>query len=233
MANVAYLTVMTPLEILTSNAVAVTFANRVLGVMAWIVPFSVACSTFGGATGSSFSAARVFHASARQGHMVKAFSYISISRSTPFPPILLQASIALLMIAVGGITSLIDYMSFITWFFLALSFMSVLVFRITKKDEPRPYRVPTALPILMFLVAITLLILPIVLKPQLQFLYAVLTVFTGVFFYVPFIHYRKPVYGLDLFSRLMISCCRIAPPETVVRNEKVAVTSEYPIPIKV
>ncbi|GAU95201.1 hypothetical protein RvY_06860-1 [Ramazzottius varieornatus] len=123
MANVAYLTVMTPLEILTSNAVAVTFANRVLGVMAWIVPFSVACSTFGGATGSSFSAARVFHASARQGHMVKAFSYISISRSTPFPPILLQASIALLMIAVGGITSLIDYMSFITWFFLALSFM--------------------------------------------------------------------------------------------------------------
>ena len=107
---------------------------------------------------------RVFHASAREGHMVKVFSYISISRATPLPPILLQvpvnfrteryppfchcytplifqALIALFMIAVGGITSLIDYTSFLSWLFLAMSFMSLLVFRKTKKNEHRPYKV--------------------------------------------------------------------------------------------
>ncbi|ETE64658.1 Large neutral amino acids transporter small subunit 2, partial [Ophiophagus hannah] len=47
-ANVAYVTAMSPEELLASNAVAVTFGEKLLGVMAWIMPISVALSTFGG-----------------------------------------------------------------------------------------------------------------------------------------------------------------------------------------
>ena len=45
-----------PAEILASDAIAVTFANRTLGVMAWIMPLFVASSAFRG-----LSVARAHH----------------------------------------------------------------------------------------------------------------------------------------------------------------------------
>uniref|UniRef100_G3WMM0 Solute carrier family 7 member 8 n=1 Tax=Sarcophilus harrisii TaxID=9305 RepID=G3WMM0_SARHA len=53
-ANIAYVTAMSPQELLASNAVAVTFGEKLLGVMSWIMPISVALSTFGGVNGSLF-----------------------------------------------------------------------------------------------------------------------------------------------------------------------------------
>ncbi|ROL55202.1 Large neutral amino acids transporter small subunit 2 [Anabarilius grahami] len=54
-ANIAYVTAMSPQELLASNAVAVTFGEKLLGVMSWIMPISVALSTFGGVNGSLFT----------------------------------------------------------------------------------------------------------------------------------------------------------------------------------
>ena len=58
LVNIAYFTVMTPAEVLASSSVAVTFGDRVFGSASWIVPIGVACSTFGAANGSAFTAAR-------------------------------------------------------------------------------------------------------------------------------------------------------------------------------
>ncbi|CAB1351533.1 unnamed protein product [Coregonus sp. 'balchen'] len=57
-ANIAYVTAMSPQELLASNAVAVTFGEKLLGVMSWIMPISVALSTFGGVNGSLFTSSR-------------------------------------------------------------------------------------------------------------------------------------------------------------------------------
>ncbi|KAI8504398.1 b(0,+)-type amino acid transporter 1 [Branchiostoma belcheri] len=55
LVNIAYFTVMSPLELLESPAVAATLGTRTLGVMAWIIPLSVAFSTFGAANGTCFT----------------------------------------------------------------------------------------------------------------------------------------------------------------------------------
>lgn len=56
--NVSYLAVMSPAEMSASDAVAVTFGNRILGALAWLMPLSVTISTFGSANGTLFAAGR-------------------------------------------------------------------------------------------------------------------------------------------------------------------------------
>ncbi|GAB5582211.1 Y+L amino acid transporter 2 [Prionailurus iriomotensis] len=53
--NVAYFTAMSPQELLASNAVAVTFGEKLLGYFSWVMPVSVALSTFGGINGYLFT----------------------------------------------------------------------------------------------------------------------------------------------------------------------------------
>uniref|UniRef100_A0A671M2E2 Asc-type amino acid transporter 1-like n=1 Tax=Sinocyclocheilus anshuiensis TaxID=1608454 RepID=A0A671M2E2_9TELE len=59
LTNIAYFSSMSPQELLESNAVAVTFGEKLLGVFSWVMPISVALSTFGGINGYLFTSSRV------------------------------------------------------------------------------------------------------------------------------------------------------------------------------
>lgn len=56
--NISYLAAMSPEEMVDSEAVAVTFGNRILGAFTWLMPLSVTISTFGSANGTLFAAGR-------------------------------------------------------------------------------------------------------------------------------------------------------------------------------
>lgn len=85
LVNISYFTVLTPHELLTSNAVAVTFGDRVLGSFSWIMPLSVALSTFGGLNGGIFASSRLFFVGARNGHLPKSLAMINLKYYTPIP----------------------------------------------------------------------------------------------------------------------------------------------------
>ena len=59
LANMAYVIVLTPEEILASDAVAMTFGDKVLPVLFWLMPFFVACSTFGSLSNGLMSFSRL------------------------------------------------------------------------------------------------------------------------------------------------------------------------------
>ena len=96
LTNIAYFAVLTPKEILNSNAVAVTFGNEMLGAFELLIPLFVAFSTFGSLNGSIFASARVFFVGARDGLLPKAIALINVKNLTPVPSLVFMVQIFLI-----------------------------------------------------------------------------------------------------------------------------------------
>ncbi|XP_048225144.1 B(0,+)-type amino acid transporter 1 [Perognathus longimembris pacificus] len=188
--NVAYFAVMTPTELLQSQAVAVTFGDRVLYPASWVVPLFVAFSTIGAANGTCFTAGRLIYVAGREGHMLKVLSYISVRRLTPAPALIFYGAIATIYIIPGDINSLVNYFSFASWLFYGMTFLGLMVMRFTKKDLERPIKVPIAIPGLVTLISVFLVLAPIISEPAWEYLYCVLFILSGLIFYFLFVHYK-------------------------------------------
>ncbi|XP_037616823.1 cystine/glutamate transporter [Sebastes umbrosus] len=143
--NVAYYTMMTPAELLLSEAVAVTFANRALQGLANTIPFLVALSCLGALNGGMFGSPRMLFVGAREGHWPPIFSMIHIRRRTPMPAVLLLYPLVLVMLITGEIYQLINFASFARWFFIALATLGMLIHRYRFPHHPRPFKVPLAI----------------------------------------------------------------------------------------
>lgn len=88
--NFSYLIVLSPAEMIGSDAVAVDFGTRVFGVFAFIIPIGVALATFGCALSIQFSVTRLCFVAGREGHFLAPMSYIHYERMTPGPAVALQ-----------------------------------------------------------------------------------------------------------------------------------------------
>ncbi|XP_024123366.1 b(0,+)-type amino acid transporter 1 [Oryzias melastigma] len=206
MVNVSYLAVMTPKELMSSNAVAVTWGNKVLGSWGWIMSVAAALSAFGSLNGSFFSGGRVCFVAAREGHMPEILSMAHVHRLTPSPALIFTTVISLVVLIPGDFQSIVNFCSFTAWFFYGITLGGLIYLKIKKKDLPRPYSVPIILPILVLFVAIFLVLAPIIDNPQIEYLYVALFILSGALIYVPFIHFklcpgllRKMTVFLQLF----------------------------------
>ncbi|KAI9542601.1 b(0,+)-type amino acid transporter 1 [Dissostichus eleginoides] len=215
LVNVAYFTVLTPTELLLSPAVAVTFGDRVLYPLSWIVPLFVVFSTFGSANGSCFTAGRLAYVSGREGHMVKILSYISLKRYTPAPALIFNGILASIYIIPSDINTLINYFSFAQWGFYGLTALALIVMRYTRKELHRPVKVPIFMAGLMVLVSCYLVLAPIIDKPDLEYLYCTIFIVSGLFLYYPFVHRkvnwaRKIMRPITMHLQLLME---VVPPE--------------------
>ncbi|TPP64071.1 Large neutral amino acids transporter small [Fasciola gigantica] len=92
LANIAYLAVLSPYELMTSNiisnAVAETFAVRTMGPVAFLMPLCVGISVFGSVSGGILSSSRVGQAASLEGHLPSVFSMLHIKQQSPIPSVL-------------------------------------------------------------------------------------------------------------------------------------------------
>jgi amino acid transporter len=165
LANIAYFAVLTPTQILSSNAVAVTFGDKLLGVMRWLMPFFVACSTFGSVNGGIFASSRLLFVGAREGHMPKFMSLITVDRCTPAPCLIVMGLITLAMLTTSDVFILINFTSFIESVFITMSVAALLYLRWTQPKLERPIKVNILLPVFFFVVCTFLVCLPIYVTP--------------------------------------------------------------------
>uniref|UniRef100_A0A6Q2WRG8 Large neutral amino acids transporter small subunit 2 n=1 Tax=Esox lucius TaxID=8010 RepID=A0A6Q2WRG8_ESOLU len=164
-ANIAYVTAMSPQELLASNAVAVTFGEKLLGVMSWVMPISVALSTFGGVNGSLFTSSRLFFAGAREGHLPRLLAMIHVKRCTPIPALLFTCISTLLMLCTSDMYTLINYVGFINYLFYGVTVAGQIVLRIKQPDMHRPIKVSLMWPVIYLLFWAFLLIFSLYSEP--------------------------------------------------------------------
>jgi len=190
LANIAYFAAMTPAELLDSKAVAVTLGNKLLGVMSWIIPISVAMSTFGGVNGSLLVSSRCFFVGARHGHMPESLAFINIKNYTPIPALLFTAALTIVMLISDNIDELINYVGFANWVWYAVAVAGQIYWRIKYPNMKRPIKINMIYPIIFMAVCIFILALSFY-SAFLQCLIGTVITLTGIPVFILFVHYEK------------------------------------------
>ncbi|XP_063596597.1 Y+L amino acid transporter 2-like [Penaeus indicus] len=208
LTNVAYFGVLSPGEILASEAVAVTFGQRALGVMAWTIPIFVACSTGGGLNGSIFGSSRLLFVSTRRGHLPKVLGLVCVENYTPVTSLLFLVLISLVPFITADIRVLINYTAFAGNLVAVGTSAAFLWFRYKQPDRPRPIKVWIGFGILELLMALFLVVFPAVREPV-QMAVALGIVLTGLLVYYVTQHRQLASPKLDSVMEKVTYVCQM------------------------
>ncbi|XP_045702852.1 asc-type amino acid transporter 1 isoform X1 [Phyllostomus hastatus] len=192
--NIAYFTAMSPQELLASNAVAVTFGEKLLGYFSWVMPVSVALSTFGGINGYLFTSSRLCFSGAREGHLPSLLAMIHVRRCTPIPALLVCCGATAVIMLVGDTYTLINYVSFINYLCYGITILGLLVLRWRRPALHRPIKVNLLVPATYLIFWAFLLVFSFISEPMVCGV-GVIIILTGV-----------PVFFLGVFWRSKPKC---------------------------
>ncbi|XP_039607615.1 cystine/glutamate transporter [Polypterus senegalus] len=146
--NVAYYAVLTADEMLASDAVAMSFATKLMGKFSIAVPIFVSLSCYGSMNGGIFAVSRMFYAASREGHLPELLSMVHIRKHTPLPAVIFLYPLTILMLFVGDIYSLLNFMSFVRWLFIGIVIVGLIYLRYKQPQMHRPFKVPLFIPAL-------------------------------------------------------------------------------------
>lgn len=231
--NIAYFAVLKSDEILSSHAVAVnihltrytfsflffvfsqknhlrnslfqvTFANKMLGFFAWVMPLFVACSTFGSLNGAIFASSRLFFVGARNGHLPAAISLININCLTPIPSLIFMCLLTLALLFIRDVYILINYVSYVEALFTLISISGLLWLRRTQPDAKRPIKVLIIVPI-VYLITCGFLVISSCYVSPVEVGLATLVILSGIPVYYITIH--RPIPLLSKMSHNINMVC--------------------------
>lgn len=118
------------------------------------MPLAVALSCIGSINGGVFTASRQFYVAARDGQFPEVFSMVHIDNKTPLPAAAIILPIGSLMLVSDSVYSLINFLSFSRWVFIAMATASLPYFRWKYPDAERPFKVPLVIPVIFILMAV-------------------------------------------------------------------------------
>jgi basic amino acid/polyamine antiporter, APA family len=169
LANIGYLAVLGPTAVAHSDRVASEAMRLAFGPLAGqAIAVIVLISMFSAMNGILLTAPRVFFAMARDGLFFKKLAEVHPRLGTPAIAIAATALWSMVLAASGTYTQLLTYVVFTAWIFYGAGALTVFVFRRTRPDAPRPFRVPgyPFTPALFVLAALGIVIATLVGQPS-------------------------------------------------------------------
>ena len=168
LANVAYLAALGPDRVAASDRVASEAVAMVLGPRAGqFIALVIIISMFSAAHTTVITAPRVYFTMARDGLFFRRLAEVHDRFGTPALSIVASTAWAMILALTGTFEELLTYVVFVGWIFYGLGAASIFVFRRTRPDAPRPFRVPgyPFTPALFVLAALALVINTVATEP--------------------------------------------------------------------
>jgi len=209
LTNIAFYTTLSVPEVLGSEAVAVSFATKMYGNFAFIIPIFVALSTFGGVNGILLTSSRLFYAGAVEGQMPEILSMIQVKKMTPAPAVLCVVFLSLVYLCSSDIFALINYTGFGTWVSIGLAVICLPVLRYRHPEWERPIRVHMIFPILYTIATVFITIVPMIASPM-ETGIGIVIILTGVPVYFIFVYWKdKPKIVQSLLAKMTGVCQKL------------------------
>ncbi|XP_061707308.1 large neutral amino acids transporter small subunit 1 [Cydia pomonella] len=197
LTNVAFFAVLTNAEILSSDAVAITFSDKILGSWGWIMSLFVALCTLGSLNGAIYASSRLFFVGARDGNLPLAISLIDVKRLTPVPSLLFMCLVTLVILVWNDVEALVVVVTAVEALFILCSVTGLLWLRYSRPQATRPIRVNLILPCVFFIVCTFLVILSCFEHPK-QLAIGLSFTLLGIPVYFIFIKWQnKPLWFLN------------------------------------
>jgi len=158
LANLAYLTVLSPAEIAATDKVALLAMTRVTGEWGGkLLTAAILCSMLGAMNALILAGPRAYYQMAKDGLFFERVSRVHPRWRTPVEALVFQGLwAAFLVLVIGGFSQLFTYVIFGGWIFYALAVLSVVALRRKEPGLARPFRVP-GYPFVPLLFALTAL----------------------------------------------------------------------------
>jgi APA family basic amino acid/polyamine antiporter len=183
LTNLAYLAALGPEGVGTSQRVAAEAVQASFGPTAGrLIAIPIIVSMISAAHSVILTMPRAYFAMARDGVFFRKLGEVHPRYGTPAFAIIAGALVAAVLSLVGGFNQLLSYVIFVGWMFYGLAGASVFVFRRTRADWPRPFKVPgyPVTPILFVLSAWAIVVNALFTQPVSQTLLGLGVVATGV-----------------------------------------------------
>jgi APA family basic amino acid/polyamine antiporter len=143
LANIAYIAALGPEGVGKSERVAAESMNAVFGpTAATLIAIPIIISMISAAHSVLLTMPRVYFAMARDGVFFQKLGDVHPKYGTPAFAVAAGAAVAAVYSLVGTFQQLLGYVVFVAWIFYGIAAGCVIVFRKTRADWPRPFKVP-------------------------------------------------------------------------------------------
>uniref|UniRef100_A0A914KU86 Uncharacterized protein n=1 Tax=Meloidogyne incognita TaxID=6306 RepID=A0A914KU86_MELIC len=160
--NCAYFTLLTADEMKVSNAVAMTFIERIIGqsLANWTVPLLINLVLLGSINGTMFIASRYLFAASRERHLPAFLACVNEKNESPRSALLVHVLLAFIFSFAGNIEQLIVSMGFAQLLQRCFTLSALLYIRFYRlglnTDDNEIIKTPIILPILFLIICIVL-----------------------------------------------------------------------------
>nr|XP_054762078.1 cystine/glutamate transporter-like [Lytechinus pictus] len=201
MANIAYFTLLSPQDVLQSEAVAADYSVLALGRWSWLIWLFVALSAMGNLNSNTCKRGRQVFAASREGLFPEITAMLNVRYNTPIPAIL-TLLLSLVYLMETRVLSLLRYVMFIETIFDTMTVAVLPYFRWKHPDLDRPFRAPLVMVVIYMVGQIFITGMSFYLDPVRKSL-GLFIVLIGLPVYFFFFHERFRLKSIQPYSHKM------------------------------
>ncbi|KAL5252280.1 hypothetical protein ACHWQZ_G015154 [Mnemiopsis leidyi] len=191
LANISYLLLFNVSGIIDSKTIAMDSGYLAFGRAGELfMCIGLLLSVLGCAGGGLLCVSRIIQSTAEDGQFPSWMARINPTFNTPIPAIIVLST-ATMTYLFADPYSLIPCLGTMEWFFYMVTFSCLLYLRYTEPKNYRPFKVPVAVGVFLFLVTVACVVLPLFSSDRNSTLMGFITLPLGTLFYLAKYYYKR------------------------------------------